>query len=366
MTTCPSHTPFHAPFCAGLLALFAAALWPALAYPCAPFYAPGIDVGIEREKALIVWDEARHMEHFVRSADFHTTASSFGFLVPTPSRPTVGEASDKVFEALSTLTMRSKVVKTRWSVAPVGCTMMPFAIASHRDIGVTAPPPVTVVEETRVAGMDATVLAATDSAGLSAWLGNRGFAIREDLKRWLDVYIAKKWYLVAFRYERPDLASAGTFVPDAIDSQAVRISFPTDQPVYPYREPGDTHAVPGRVLNLFVVASRGMQGLMVDRGGEPWAPRQWFSGGVSVPTGVAAALPGVDLPAHAWVTEFGDPTSKRVATDIVFLPSPSRAEVRRPAAIDYDDRTFYIPYELLFVAAALVWWWRQRDRKSTA
>src|SRR5262249_17721034 len=63
-------------------------------------------VAIDQEEALIVWDAKKKVQPFVRRASFRTRAKDFGFLVPTPSRPTLAAAPDKVFEALADITWK--------------------------------------------------------------------------------------------------------------------------------------------------------------------------------------------------------------------------------------------------------------------
>ena len=41
------------------------------------------------EQVLLVHDPATEQEHFIRSVTFRTEDHPFGFIVPTPSRPTV-------------------------------------------------------------------------------------------------------------------------------------------------------------------------------------------------------------------------------------------------------------------------------------
>src|SRR5690606_32562080 len=67
---------------------------------CAPAPPEGVEVSILAEQAVIVWDEAAKTQHFIRRADFSTEARSFGFLVPTPTKPTLESAPDAIFRAL--------------------------------------------------------------------------------------------------------------------------------------------------------------------------------------------------------------------------------------------------------------------------
>lgn len=339
----------------------ASLLSPNVALPCAPAPAYGERVNVSRENALIVWDEAQHIEHFVRNATFDTAAESFGFLVPTPAKPELAEARDAVFGTLARMTSASTVHESAWSPLFVGCTSLPFQMlksGATRSAIATAPP-VTVVDEARVAGLDAVVLSATDAGALAAWLHGHGFEMRDALQRWLSVYVTKKWMITAFRYTRSKNPAEA---PDRVGASAVRLSFATDAPVYPYLEPDDTAAVPGRELHLFVASSHRVEGAFVDDHDRPWAAAADFSGGVDVTDALASTLPGVALPAHLWLDERTDVSTKRVASDVAFHRAPSDVEVHRPPIVIYDEHRIPIPYEVPFLIGGIVYFVRRRKR----
>jgi hypothetical protein len=75
-------------------------------------------------------------------------------------------------------------------------------------------------------------------------------------------------------------------------------------------------------------------------------------------------LPGVDLPARFWLHEFSDPTTKRPASDLVFRPSASTAELRPPPYVVPNRRPIYIPYELPVVGGAIFLSWRRRRARA--
>ena len=70
-------------------------------FACAPAPYAGDEIAIVEESALIVWDPATGTEHFIRRATFHGKGRDFGFLVPTPSVPTLAEADDSIFSELT-------------------------------------------------------------------------------------------------------------------------------------------------------------------------------------------------------------------------------------------------------------------------
>ena len=68
---------------------------------CATVRPLNSDVEITDEAALIVWDSANQTEHFIRNANFETDAKDFGFLVPTPSVPSLHESGGRVLSELA-------------------------------------------------------------------------------------------------------------------------------------------------------------------------------------------------------------------------------------------------------------------------
>src|ERR1700733_11558638 len=91
------------PFGSMALVIAAYMMWPSLAHPCATAPTVGEYIFVNHEEALIVWDESRHIEHFVRTAVFESSARSFGFLVPTPGRPILAAANNEALTELEGL-----------------------------------------------------------------------------------------------------------------------------------------------------------------------------------------------------------------------------------------------------------------------
>jgi hypothetical protein len=176
-------------------------------------------VAINEESALIVWDAEHKIEHFIRKATFQTTASHFGFLVPTPSRPELAEVEEALFTTLSSMTWRPPPAARRGS-AKWGSS------ASY-----LARPVVTVLEIKQVAGFDAAVLQATDPKALNEWLQKHDYESAPELNSWLKPYIDQGWIITAFKIAKARTAES------KVSSTAVRMSFQTDRPFFPYREP---------------------------------------------------------------------------------------------------------------------------------
>jgi hypothetical protein len=320
--------------------------------------APPRDVKVEiaSESALIIWDEKAKMEHFIRRATFSTSASNFGFLVPTPSAPTLAEVPDQLFVELAEITEPKTVKEPR----PSGGCAIGCAGGSKSE---WPSPTVSVREEKSVAGFKAAVLKATDAEKLAEWLRSNGYESRPALTRWLAPYVAKGYVVTAFKIEKPKAKSQDdpekpksadkdktpeTAPPEqsgkgtALASQAVRMSFAAQQPFFPYREPDDSPTSEKRLLRVFFIGSFKAQGQYAgaaDRwsGSTVWANHlddaRWN-----------ALQPILNIPDYqpgknAWLTEFEDRAGQRIEDDVFFSADPDEAPVSRPDRIIYTSST---------------------------
>jgi len=121
---------------------------------CAPAPPPGATVEIAEEEAAIVWDAEHHVEHFIRRAEFRSTARAFGFLVPTPTKPELGEVPDSMFRELAQALQpevrhETRGVHVSFDSWTIGTLMM------SRGDNARAPSAVRVINTAHVAGFDA-------------------------------------------------------------------------------------------------------------------------------------------------------------------------------------------------------------------
>src|SRR3712207_6735450 len=63
----------------------------------------GPRVQLANEKVIIIWDPQQKLQHFVRQAKFDTEAKDFGFIVPTPTVPTLAKVNEGVYPKLEAL-----------------------------------------------------------------------------------------------------------------------------------------------------------------------------------------------------------------------------------------------------------------------
>jgi hypothetical protein len=316
------------------------------AEPCAPAPPKGAIVETADEEAVIVWDAEHHVEHFIRKAAFHSTAKAFGFLVPTPSTPQLGEVPDHVFDELG------RAIAPKVRVEHSGFEPSCICMSGMSKSGDEARGTVHVLQTVHVAGFDATTVIADDTDALAGWLEKHGFERSQPLVDWLAAYVTAHWTITAFvvtsdetETERYDVAT-----------RAVHMTFSTDRPFYPYREPPTTSKMP-RLLRVYVLADQRFDATFA---GQPWtAGRVVFAAPLALPAELAAF-------AHPFATVFEDTSAPRIGTDeLYFAPSADRSEVRPPDIIVYKARE--VPLELVFLAVlvvivSLVLWRRRRRR----
>ncbi|MBI3544329.1 MAG: DUF2330 domain-containing protein [Deltaproteobacteria bacterium] len=253
----------------------------------------GDSPSIASESSVIVWDESRRIEHFIRKVDFKAHGSALGFLVPTPERPEIAEADEAVFGRLESLVPRMAMKKA--------------GSASFAAISDAIVPVVTVLEQKRVAGMDVAVLEANNAAALNDWLKKNGFPSRPALQEWLDPYVRAGFKIAAFKYAKPDAGGA------EIATKAVRISFTALKPFYPYRMPADTAVDSHQFLRVYVFASKKTRGYLTEGSDKRgWGQIIHIRGVSDLPNLLEGALPADKLPAGpVWLTIFNDDNVKR-------------------------------------------------------
>ena len=353
------------------VALLAVVTLSAAVRACAPAPRYGKHVQTLEESAVIVWDAAARTEHFIRRAAFQGDTSDFGFLVPTPTVPRLAEAHEEVFEFLEERT-RPAVVEHKQTGFVLSSYLFGRSRAANERAASVASrsPAVRVLASQRVAGYDAVVLEADRADALNGWLKSHGYASRPALVGWLTPYVAAHWKITAFKIAAKE-ASSGP-----ISTSAVRMSFKTDRPLFPYSEPEDQRtgkgAPTGRSLRIFFLASERMAGV---KGQGPSSTRlnadtEW-AGAMDgdYPSRIASKLrlAPTELPTKLWMTVFEDRSDPRPGTDDVFFErSADTTPVIPSPIINEVDNRVGIPVELvgfgIMVAIGIGWRLSQRHR----
>lgn len=199
-------------------------------FACAPAPHAGENVAIVEESAIIHWNPSTKTETFTRRATFRGTARDFGFLVPTPTAPRLEEVKDDLFDWYDAQTKRETIHKTTTKIDWTPLVVMIFGSRKlNTETSVGGRAPVEVLETKKLAGYEASVLDATDAAALHTWLTNYGYETSAGLTAWLDAYIKQGWKITAFKVDKA--------ASEQVRSAAVRMTFTTERPFFPYREP---------------------------------------------------------------------------------------------------------------------------------
>jgi len=334
---------------------------------CCPAWRPGQPVRIANQQILVVWDPATRIEHFIREAKFAAGArqDGFGFLVPSPTVPEIAAADGAVFEQLNTRIKPRIEDVTRWK-NHYSLLWTLFVLESKTPASRAfddAPPPMAAVEvmkTARVGGYDVAVLKAADPAALTEWLSDNGYDSRPEITDWSRPYVEKGWMITAFKYAT-DAAS--------IDVSAVRLTFETDAPLFPYRVPTDQidpDAPRRNVLRAFVVGPGRAEATL----GEGSAARAWEAGNVvySHPLEVNASFLAAVLPegtaggaTNAWLTAFDDASWPSSTDDLTFAFDPAGSRFQRVEEhVTRRDRL--VPLDAIALAGLGIAWVAHRRR----
>ncbi len=343
--------------CLLILALFTANLTSPSLPACAPAppLRPGDRIGVlpvvnADQSVIILWDAASKTQHFIRKASFKSEADDFGFLVPSPTQPELEESGNDAFPYLYNLTKPEIVKKEAPQGGGCGCI-----IGCGKKEAAKGPPPVTVIEEKLVAGFHASVLKAKSPEALAGWLKDNGYAFSSEVQIWAKPYVDDGWVITALKVAKDTEDKTKTDVA----ASALRMTFKTDRPLFPYREPDSTaHAAAlrttRRLLRIYFLAEARYRGELTEE--VPWTGKPVWAGKVGA-TDRARLLELLKLPETAgpsdwWLTEFEDDWPYRIApADVCFSRATDQSAVKRPAIIEFTAATFPMDLSVYAIAA---------------
>ncbi|MBL8795949.1 MAG: DUF2330 domain-containing protein, partial [Planctomycetia bacterium] len=226
---------------------------------------------------------------------------------------------------------------------------------------------VRVLEVKRVAGYDAAILEADEADALATWLKTHGYDYAPNLKDWTAHYIKAGWKFTAFKIAKdaPEEVRVG--------SSAVRMTFQTEKPFFPYREPEQKaeEAGPARLLRVFFLGEAKMTGALGESSG-PWPGKVVWANALTT-TDQQKVQSQLKLPGDAaakswWLTEFEDWSSPRPGTDEVFFATAQDQQpVVRPPHIEYVQQSLpdcLACYALVLAMLGMVLV-RKRSRRET-
>ena len=352
--------------CAGFVALFKSTQSSA----CCAVGPSGKSVVNADQSVIIIWDAASKTQHFIRKATFKSEADDFGFLVPTPNQPELEESGNEAFPFLAKLTEPEiRTVKRPRSGGGCACAMLPTS--SRVDSAALPEPNVQVLVQKEVAGFDAVVLEAESAGDLVKWLEENGYAFSPEVEAWAKPYVEQGWKITALKVAK----SKETAEQKDVAAAALRMSFKTDRPLFPYREPdsqasAETLGARRRLLRIFFLGDARFEGELTEEvnwtGKVAWSnpiqPRDWQK------TRELLKLPEIADTEKWWLTEFEDNWPYQVApADVYFTPNENQARVKRPPIIRYisapsqPDVTMYAMAAFLFLTPPIFRRMRRRN-----
>jgi hypothetical protein len=202
------------------------------------------------------------------------------------------------------------------------------------------------LEQKRVAGFNAVVLEADSSGALAGWLNQHGYELSPAVADWAAPYVAARWKFTALRVaENPPGSDAHSADPasapssHAVHAAALHMTFKTDRPLFPYREPRSAEAAStlgasDRLLRVYFISDARYEGNLSPEvawtGRAVWADKLDEQQRARLLTSLKLA--SADVPARMFLTEFEDHWQYRQApADLYFSPEPSQKRFQRPA-----------------------------------
>jgi hypothetical protein len=329
-------------------------------------------IRIAEESAIIVWDSVNKVEHFIRRAAFDTKSPDFGFLVPTPGPdlPKLTPVEDSIFRDMDKWILPRIVETAKYEFNPILCMFGSSKARDKKAAGVRVLTEVRVLAEQKVGGYETAILEADNTEALSKWLTDNKYSNDPELQSWLAPYVGAKWRITAFKISQdPTTGKLATTKP-------VRMSFKTERPFFPYREPESKPTTDAekkaaqeeadraqrtgepfresRLLRVhFVSATRSDAKL----GNAAWhANVKWADQLIDEQRNQIAQETGIaldDLPAHMWLTTFEDTASPRPGKDEVYFdPAPDQTPIRPLDIVHYY--TVNIPIDCALICVVLV------------
>jgi uncharacterized protein DUF2330 len=317
------------------LALLVVLLMLAPTPACCPAPPSGKPVVNADQTVVLIWDAATKTQHFIRQAAFKSDADDFGFLVPTPSRPELSESGDDAFPYLKKLT-EPEVQKVHRPSGGTGC-----GCASEPTVksAKSAAPKVAVLEEKLVAGFNAAVLETKSTAALVGWLREHGYSFSPEVEAWAKPYVEGGWMITALKVAKDKTDKEKKDV----GASALRMSFHTDRPVFPYREPDPRSYAAAlkaehRLLRVYFLAEGRYKGELTKD--VPWTGKVAWSNPLSEADRSKVLqqlnLPEATGPSQCWLTEFEDEWPYQAApADVYFSRDSNQTTVKRPPIIEY-------------------------------
>lgn len=180
------------------------------------------DIYEPEQTALLVYDATAGREDLFLSVAFEGDAADFGWVVPVPALPEVAAVDPRLF----------------WE-----CAMLTEPLYRDRGLGCATgtddragSPEVSIYDDRQVGIYHSLVVGSNDAGALTDSLTRWGFlhdGNRSDTEAALRFYTDRGWFFALFRIDPEQRPGSGGRWSGRLDP--VRLSFPSEHPVYPLR-----------------------------------------------------------------------------------------------------------------------------------
>ena len=191
---------------------------------------PGSEVAVGEEHAIVSWEDG--VERIDLLLAVLSSDSEAGLVFPTPSPATVSLGDREDFAAIDRVTTPQRVEEYDW-----------WTFRGMGD-GATAGAPPEVLDVVQLGPIEATTLAASDTAGLQTWLAENEYALSPAVTDLLGAYVDRGWYFVALKLTGDAPLDGGL--------DPLRFTFASDELVYPLEL--SRAATSPQTVRLFVFA----------------------------------------------------------------------------------------------------------------
>lgn len=303
---------------------------PAAACACGGAAPPidGGEVSVDREIAMVRWDG--QVEEIVMQLALSADTGDTGLVVPTPSPAEVSLADAALFDDLVEAIVPEVIVEWDW------WGRFDLGEGSAGAPGGGAGDPV-ILSEVQLGPIQATTLAADDTAGLQRWLDEQGYALPEAVSDQLGPYVDEGWSFVALKLSSDE--------PLTGELDPIRFTFASDELVYPMRM--SAAATTPQSVRLYLPGEH--RSIVTDAAGdvigEPWVV---WAGPVMVPS-IA------ELGPYLTVVElsFSDPASQ-ITSDLHIVRAPDDETINTTRTETRVLEVLGIPLGWLIVGLAII------------
>jgi hypothetical protein len=202
------------------------------------------------------------------------------------------------------------------------------------------------------------VLEAKTPGALIGWLKENGYAFSPQIEAWAKPYVEAGWKLTALKVAKDRDGKEK----ESVTAAALRITFQTDRPLFPYREPdaqspAEALGARKRLLRIYFITDARYQGELTKEvgwtGNAAWADK--LTAEQRRKTLELLKLPENSGPKNWWLTEFEDNWPYKVApADLYFTHDSNQKTLHREPIVRYVSSNWPTDAMVPAIAAILI------------